>query len=32
MEEVFMTNEERNIQRKLRAFQHAEKIRNARKM
>ena len=31
MEEVFMTNEERDIQRKLRVLQHAEKIGNARK-
>ena len=30
-EEVFMTNEQREIQRKLRALQHAEKIGNARK-
>ena len=31
MEEVFMTNEERDIQRKLKVLQHAEKIGNARK-
>jgi len=31
MEEVFMTNDERDIQRKLRVLQHAEKIGNARK-
>ena len=31
MEEVFMTNEERDIQRKLSVLQHAEKIGNARK-
>lgn len=31
VEEVFMTNEERNIQRKLKVLQHAEKIGNARK-
>jgi len=31
MEEVFLTNEERDIQRKLRVLQHAEKIGNARK-
>jgi hypothetical protein len=31
MEEVFMTNEKRDIQRKLRVLQHAEKIGNARK-
>ena len=31
MEEVSMTNEERDIQRKLRVLQHAEKIGNARK-
>ena len=31
MEEVFMTNDERDIQRKLRVLQHAEKIVNARK-
>ena len=29
MEEVFMTNEERDIQRKLKVLQHAEKIGNA---
>jgi len=31
MEEVFMTNEERDIQRKLKVLQHVEKIGNARK-
>ena len=31
MEEVSITNEERDIQRKLRVLQHAEKIDNARK-
>ena len=31
MEEVSMTNEERDIQRKLKVLQHAEKIGNARK-
>jgi hypothetical protein len=31
MEEVSMTNEERDIQRKLRVLRHAEKIGNARK-
>jgi transposase len=32
MEEVFMTNEKRNIQHKLKLLQHAEKICNARKV
>jgi transposase len=31
VEKVFLTNEERDIQRKLRVLQHAEKIGNARK-
>ena len=31
MEEVFMTYEDRDIQRKLRVLQHAETIGNARK-
>jgi hypothetical protein len=31
MEEVAMTNVQRDIQRKLRVLQHAEKVGNARK-
>jgi len=30
MEEVFLTNEERDIHRKLKVFEHAENIDNAR--